>query len=151
MQASLTLMSQPEGAFITEKGTGKSYGIAPVTVYYDSSMLLQHTDTDGCFLVNGFEARWVSGTTASLELIRLCGSNYGKFEIQFNRDTTQPYFEKDMHFAIQIQALRAQQKQADAAKKAADAAFISALKKSRPPKVNCTATQIGNTIDIDCR
>jgi hypothetical protein len=42
--------------------------------------------------------------------------------------------------------LRAQQQQAKAAKKSADAAFFSALQSLQPKSVNCTSTQIGNIV-----
>jgi hypothetical protein len=150
-QASLTVRSQPEGAFITEKGSGKSYGIAPVTVFYDGATLLRHKGADGCYLVKGFEARWVSGTKASLELIRLCGSSVGDYNISFSRDPAQPGLDKDLQFALQLQALRAQQQQAKAAQDAATAALFSAWANTERPNVNCTSTQIGNTVQTNCR
>ena len=39
--AYLTVLSQPEGAFITHPGTGVSFGTTPTTVYYESAGL-QH-------------------------------------------------------------------------------------------------------------
>ena len=38
-QASLTVFSQPEGAYLTEKGTGKVYGVAPTRIVYNSKEL----------------------------------------------------------------------------------------------------------------
>ncbi|MEK6212333.1 MAG: hypothetical protein AABM64_18575 [Pseudomonadota bacterium] len=150
-QASLTVMSQPEGAFITEKGSGTSYGTAPVTVFYDGATLLRHKNADGCYLVKGFEARWVSGTTASLDFVRLCASNVGDYNISFSRDPAQPSLDKDLQFALQLQALRAQQQQAKAAQDAASAALFSAWANTQRPNVNCTSTQIGNTVQTNCR
>jgi len=60
-RATLTVFSQPEGAYLTEKGTGKVYGVAPVAVVYDANALASYKRADGCYLVKGFEARWVSG------------------------------------------------------------------------------------------
>jgi len=64
-QASLTVFSQPEGAYLTEKGTGKAYGVAPARVVYDSKAIANFKGADGCYRVKGFDARWVSGATAS--------------------------------------------------------------------------------------
>ena len=150
-QASLTVMSQPIGAFITEKGTGKAWGTTPITVVYDSEALLRYKGSDGCYHVHGFEARWVSGTVASLETVRFCGSNAGKYEIQFNRDSAQPGLDKDLQFSVQLQILQAQQKQAKAAQDAATAALFSAWADIRRTQVNCTSIQIGNTIQTYCR
>ena len=150
-QASLTVTSQPEGAFITEKGTGNSYGIAPVIVVYDSAVLVHHKAPDGCYLVKGFDARWVSGAAASLELVRLCGSNVGSYKISFSRDPTLPGLDRDLQFALQVQALHAQQQQAKAAQAAAAAALFSAWATTQRPNVNCTSTQIGNTVQTNCR
>ena len=149
-QASLTVFSQPEGAYLTEKGTGKVYGIAPATVVYDPAALAKYKGPDGCFRVKGFEARWVSGATASLELVRLCGSSTGSFNITFSRDPKFPELRRDLEFALRIQQTRAQQQQARAAQDAADAAFYRAL--FAPPRkpVNCTSTQIGNTVQTNC-
>lgn len=150
-QAVLTVRSQPEGAFITEEGTGRAYGMAPVNVAYDAGALSQHRAPDGCFLVKGFEARWVSGTSSSLEQIRLCGSKIGAYSILFSRGSRQPGLEKDLQFAIQLQALRAQQQQAQAAQDAAAAALYSSW--ATPPSQNvlCISNQVGNTVITNCR
>ncbi len=149
-QATLTLQSQPVGAYLIEKDTGKQHGIAPVTVYYDASSLAKHKGTDGCFRVKGFEARWVSGTTAALEFVRLCGSSTGNYEITFSRDPKAPDFDKDLQFALQLQATRAQQQQATAAQDAAAAAMYRSLVPPPRRAVNCTSTQIGNTVRTNC-
>lgn len=44
----LTIQTQPEGAYVTEVGTGKALGIAPVQVSYDSQQLLRYKDANGC-------------------------------------------------------------------------------------------------------
>lgn len=153
-QAHLTVMSQPEGAFITEKGTGRSYGTAPVTLFYERAVLLNNKAPDGCYLVKGFDARWVSGASASLEVVRLCGSDVGNYNISFNRDSAQAGLDRDLQFALQLQTLRVQQQQAKAAQDAATAALFSAwanTQKTQQTNVNCTSTQIGNTIQTNCR
>ncbi|MFC1591582.1 hypothetical protein ACFL43_03560 [Thermodesulfobacteriota bacterium] len=150
-RAALTVMSQPEGAFITEKETGNSYGTTPVVIFYDSASLPDSKDSDGCYLVKGFDARWVSGTSASLDTIRLCGKKTGDYTITFNRDPEQPDLEKDLQFALQVQALRAQQKQAQAARDAAKAEMFSAWANMQRRSVNCTSVQIGNVVRTHCR
>ncbi|MEX0960250.1 MAG: hypothetical protein WDZ63_13280 [Burkholderiales bacterium] len=148
-QAFLTISSQPEGAFITERDTGNSYGTAPVTVFYDSATLQKSVGPDGCYLVKGFEARWVSGVVAALDNIRLCGSATGRYTISYNRDPQQAGLDRDLQFALQLQAVRAQQQQAAASEAAAAAALFSAWSISQP--IRCMSTQIGNTVQTSCR
>jgi len=149
-QASLTVFSQPEGAYLTEKGTGKVYGVAPATFVYDPAALANSKGADGCFRVKGFEARWVSGATAALELITLCGASTGAFNITFSRDPNFPDLEKDLQFALQIQQTHAQQQQARAAQDAANAALYRNLMVPQRRPVNCTSTQIGKTVQTNC-
>jgi hypothetical protein len=150
-QASLTLFSQPEGAYLTEKSSGKAYGIAPAKVHYDGAALLKHKGADGCFLVRGFEARWISGATATLDTIRLCGSHIGDYNITFSRNPSQPGFEQDLQFALKLQALRAQQQQAQAAEDAASAALYQAFSSQQQNRISCTTNQIGGTVFTNCR
>jgi hypothetical protein len=148
-QAYLTISSQPEGAFITERETGNSYGTAPVTVFYEAATLKQNRTADGCYLVQGLEARWVSGVVAALDMIRLCGAATGNYTISYHRDPQQPGLDRDLQFALQLQAVRAQQQQAQASQEAAVAALFSAWSNAQP--VRCTSTQIGNTVQTNCR
>lgn len=149
-QASLTVFSQPEGAYLTEKGTGKVYGVAPVTVVYDSKALSNFKGADGCYRVKGFEARWVSGATASLDLITLCGTSTGEYNITFSRASTYPDLDRDLQFALQLQSIRAQQQQASAAQDAAAAAVYRALNPPQRKPLNCTSTQLGYTVQTNC-
>jgi hypothetical protein len=149
-QASLTVFSQPEGAYLTEKGSGKVYGVAPATIAYNAAALANFKGADGCYRVKGLEARWVSGATAELELIRLCGASNGSYNITFSRDPKFPDLERDLQFALQIQSTRAQQQQARAAQDAADAALYRNLAIPQRKPVNCTSTQIGNTVQTNC-
>jgi len=154
-RATLTVYSQPEGAFLTEVGGGVS-GVAPLIVLYDPSTLLQNRDADGCFRVRGFEARWVSGVATTLAQTKFCGSERGAYQITFTRDASQAGLEKDMQFALQIQAVRAQQQQAQAAQDAADAAESAAIAQmfstwSTPKPIKCESTQAGSTVRTTCR
>ena len=149
-RASLAVRSQPEGAFITEQGTGKSYGTAPVIISYDAASLAPYKGGDGCYRVKGFVARWVSGATSALSIIRLCGSSSGRYQIVFQRNPDLPGLDKDLRFAVRIQALRAQQQQAQAARDSAAAALFFAASGPQSKQVNCTSTQFGDTVRTNC-
>lgn len=148
-QATLTIQSQPDGAYVSEAGTGRPWGIAPVLVYYDRGNLTRFRGKDGCYVVKGFEARWVSGIVAKLNAVRLCGSPTGNYVITAARDPSQPGLDKDMQFALQVQATRAQQQQASAA---SDAALISAWSTLQQSSrlIQCSAVQIGSTVQTQC-
>jgi hypothetical protein len=149
-QATLTINSTPEGAYITEVGKGgKAYGVTPVTVYYDRSNLKYTKNYEGCYSVRGFEAHWVSGATATLVRTHLCGSDTGDYTLTFTRDPSAPGFAQDMQFAVQLQQLRAQQRQAQAAEEAADAALFQAASPQRNTYM-CTAMQTGNLVTANC-
>jgi hypothetical protein len=148
--ATLTVNTQPEGAFITETQSGASIGIAPVTISYVATEVAQHPTADGCYLVNGLEARWVSGVTASLETIKLCGLPVADFTISMNRDPKAPGLDKDMQFAVQVQSSRAKQRQAQASEAAAVAAILGATNTSNTT-LSCTSRQIGDTVQTECK
>jgi hypothetical protein len=120
-QASLTVSSQPDGAYITEIGTGAQFGMAPVSIVYNPSALEQNKTPEGCYLVKGVEARWISGAVSSIDPIILCGSPVGRYNIDVKRDGSYPCFEKDLQFVVQVQSLRAQQRLAEATEDAAAA------------------------------
>jgi hypothetical protein len=149
-QATLTIHTQPEGAFLIEKQTGTSYGIAPKTVIYHAALLHKIKTDDGCFMVYGFEARWVSGVTASLDQIRICGSVVGDYTITFRRDPDAPGLQEDMQFALQVQSILAQQQQAAAAQTAAIAALLGSFDASNN-SLRCTSRQVGDTVQTDCK
>jgi len=149
-QASLTVLSQPEGAYITEVETGKSFGMAPIVVVYAPAALSQHKNPEGCYMVKGFEARWVSGAVSTIKPIKLCGSSVGRYNISLNRDPSHPGLEKDLQFVLQLQTMRAQQQQAQAAKNAAAAALWSAWSASQQNNINCITTPVGNSVYTNC-
>lgn len=153
--STLTVSSQPSGAYITETGTGKAYGVAPVVVNYDAKALSAHKDASGCYLVKGFNARWVSGATTSSEpTIRLCGSNTGAYTYQLSRDTYTEGLDKDLDFAMRQSAVRAQQAQAQAAQDAAAIQAWSAIQAAQPKPVtpiSCNSYAIGNSVQTNCR
>lgn len=147
-QARLAVHSQPAGAYISEKGSGTVYGVAPTVVVYDANALANHKRADGCYYVRGLEAKWVSGATASLESIKLCGEANGVYNITFSRSPDYPDLERDLQFALSLKSADAQQRQARAAQEAANAATYQATKPRKA--VNCTSSQIGNTVQTNC-
>ncbi|MBI5460642.1 MAG: hypothetical protein HY941_00465 [Gammaproteobacteria bacterium] len=164
--AQLTITSQPEGAYITEVGTGNVFGIAPVVVEYKDALRMQHKNGDGCFIAKGFEARWVSGATTTIDPIKLCyqNSSNNNYALSINRNASDPGLEKDMQFVVQIQTLRAQQEAANAASNAATAAALLTLWAASQPtvsqpttnqpkinkNVNCTTSLNGNIANTNC-
>jgi hypothetical protein len=71
-QTTLSVYSQPEGAYMTEVSTGRVFGMAPIHVVYNKDGLEKNKDASGCYLVKGFDARWISGATTSIKPIQLC-------------------------------------------------------------------------------
>jgi hypothetical protein len=147
-QSELTIYSQPEGAYISEIGTGVAFGIAPTVGYYDASALSGNVNAKGCYVVRGIEARWASGAFASLDPIELCGSAVGYYNITINRPVSHPDLEKDLRMALQIQAARSQQQQASAAEAAAAAAILGTFQQNQ---INCTSQNIGGIVSTNCR
>lgn len=147
--ATLNVTSQPEGAYITGARSNQAFGLAPAILTFEANQLQQYKDSSGCYLVQGVTARWVSGATASLDPIKLCSTATADYFITLSRDPSIPGFEKDLQFSLQLQTLRAQQQQAQAAENAAAAALFSAWQSTQP--VNCTSTAIGNQVQTNCR
>ncbi len=152
-QSTLQIYSQPIGAYITEVGTSTTLGISPTAAYYNASDLHQNKQPDGCYLVKGYTARWVSGATSTMNPIRICGSSTGTYNITLNRDSEYPDLEKDLNFALQVQNMLAQQRQAQAAQDAAFAQLWSAYSISQGVNktTNCTTTAIGDSLNTSCR
>lgn len=152
-QSTLQIYSQPVGAYITEVGTSTTLGIAPTAAYYNASALNQTRQPDGCYLVKGFTAKWVSGATSTMSPIRLCGSNTDTYNITINRGSDHPDLEKDLTFALQVQNMLAQQQQAQAAQNAAFAQMWSAFSTSQGTNstTNCSSYMIGDTLRTNCR
>lgn len=152
--ATLSVYSQPLGGYVTELGTGTVLGIAPVNSFYEETVLKDFKDSQGCYLVKGFEARWVSGArAATVDLVRLCGSPTGSYNITLSRDPSLPDLEKDLQFAMQVQALLVQRQQAAAAQDASAAALIQAFTAANQADdpVHCTTHSFGNNVETTCR
>ena len=159
--ATLAVYSQPPGAYLTEVGTGRVLGLAPAASYYEGQVLQQYKDGQGCYIVKGVEARWVSGARAMTDPVRLCGSATGSYNITLNRDASSPDLEKDLQFALQLQAIQAQH---DAVRQQAAMQLLLNNMQARPvqpyqlpmppqprPSVNTNCFQIGNTWNCTTR
>lgn len=146
--STLTLKSQPEGAYITELKSGKAHGIGPIAINLSPDALKKDMGTDGCSHYSGYQARWVSGATKVVPQIILCGGPaFGDYTITLVRDPAAPGLDKDLQFVLQLQTVRAKQQQAQAASDAADAATWPS--KSSP--VSCSSYKLGSTVQTDCR
>lgn len=141
-RATLTVYTVPAGGYVSEMG-GRSYGTAPVSVFYEPVLLRQFVDGAGCFRVKGMESRWVSGATSRMEPIKLCGKETGAFQITLSRSPDAPGLDQDLQFELQLSNAAAQQQvqrqAAQAASTAATAAATAALIQSMTIRPNQTA------------
>ena len=127
-QATLTVNTWPEGAVITELGTGRFVGESPAVSYYNINSK-SPKNSAGCYLVKGFKAQWQSGAVGSTqETITLCGSRVGDYNISIPRPPVGG-LDRDQNYAVQKQMLRAQQQQA---KSAQDAALLQMYMATKP-------------------
>ena len=153
--STLWVYSQPPGAYITELETDRVVGIAPAVSSYLGSQLKQFRNAEGCFLVKGYEARWVSDArTTSEHPLRLCSGATDTYTITLSRDSAHPDLEKDLQFALQVQTILVQQQQARAAQDAATAALIGAFTAAQQAAtpVRCTSYPVGdNTVQTTCK
>jgi hypothetical protein len=164
-QSTLTVSSQPSGAQITEIGTGTTFGVAPVVLRYDEKELSKRKDASGCYIVNGLRANWVSGATTSSETrIRLCGSRTGDYTYHLSRDMSAEGLDKDLDFAMRQSAVSAQQAQAQAASRQADAQLFNLSQQlllqsqprvlappiAPPSQMNCVSRKQGNQVITNC-
>jgi hypothetical protein len=113
----LVVKSEPDGAYISQIGTGNSLGVAPVTRAFDKAELVQKDKRDkekrNCFRVPGFNARWISGATASsAPYIRLCDPVGKSFTVTLRRNANDPGLEKDVEFSLQDKDVQIKQQQA---------------------------------------
>lgn len=127
-QATLTVNTWPEGAVITEIGSGRFSGESPAVSYYNLNSK-SPKNSAGCYLVRGFKAQWQSGAVASTsETITLCGPSTGDYNISIQRPQVGG-LDRDQNYAVQKQMLRAQQQQA---KSAQDAALLQMYMATKP-------------------
>lgn len=104
----ITVTSEPEGARITDPSGTVNYGIAPVSVEYDTSELEGQQG-----MVPGFKATWVSGATAETENpFIITDLKYGA-NVLLKRPANAPGLEKDLEFALKRAQQRAKQAEAE--------------------------------------
>ena len=147
----LTVTSEPDGAYITSGGPVS--GIVPVVAFWEMQSLEKSSrDEKGCFQLKGFTARWASGAVTEVPVVRVCGEADGDYNFVMSRDMNHPNLEKDLQFALQVQAVRAQNAQAEASQAAAFAAMWSAAKVGQTPQkpVHCSTYNSGSTIQTNC-
>jgi len=150
--ATLVVYSQPEGAQITEIETKTMFGFSPAFIAYSKESLNMNKDINGCFIIKGLEARWVSGAISSVNPIKLCGSNTNQYNITLIRDMELPNIEKDLNFALKVQSIRAQQAQAKAASDAAVySAFSSIIANCQNNTIHCSTNTVGTQTFTNCR
>ena len=122
-QGSLTVLSQPEGAYITVGGN--AFGTAPVgKKLIDNGKWVK--DSSGCYSVPEIKARWASGAEA-VERTRLCGGLRNHYEIVLQRPANAPGLNQDLAIANQQASARAQQQQAQAQRDMAAIQMINAM------------------------
>lgn len=146
----LTVTSSPDGAYINSGNPAVS-GIVPVTAFYAKQSL--KPDEKGCFQLQGFTARWASGAVTEVPVLQHCAEPDGSYTFNMVRNPNAPDFDKDLQFALQVQAVRAQSAQAQASQAAALAAMWSASSVSQKAytPVQCSSYTIGSTIQTTCR
>ena len=148
----LTVTSEPDGAYITSGGPVS--GIVPVVAFWEMHSLKKSSrDANGCFQLKGFTATWASGAVTEVPVVRVCGEADGDYNFVMSRDMNHPNLEKDLQFALQVQAVRAQKAQAEASQAAAFAAMWSASKVGQPTQrpVQCSTYNSGSTIQTNCQ
>ncbi len=104
-QIPLIFVSIPEGATISEISTGNALGIAPTrkSLEIDSQSSL---DSEGCYILGGVAARWVSGATVQTEELKLCDGESGPYAVRLVRPTEHPDLERDLEEAAAVKTAR---------------------------------------------
>lgn len=149
----LTVVSQPPGAYITEKGTGTG-GVSPIVLRYPVAGLPK--DKNGCSVVKGFDAKWVSGAVASTNSTLLFCAAGNKFHYVLNRNPDAPGLDRDLQHA---QALtQRQDARENTAIEAAAAGFAGAMgawnasAQQRQPAapVRCVSKKVFERVETVC-
>jgi len=144
-QGGITILSQPEGAYITIGGQG--IGTAPIyrTILNNGTWV---KDASGCYIVPEVRAQWASGAV-DLQRSRLCNGLRAQYTVMLNRPASAPGLNQDLAIANQQAASRAQQQQAEAQRDMATIQLINGMqqqqymqqqqwKANQPAYTNCT-------------
>lgn len=99
----LVFVTHPEGATITEMGTGITIGTAPTNKLFDLDSI-GSVDEEGCYTLNGVEAQWVSGAKEQITGLQLCGKHRRGYIVTLVRPSSYPDLEKDIEVANDLQA-----------------------------------------------
>jgi len=150
-QGSITILSQPEGAYITIGGQG--VGTAPVqrTILNNGAWV---KDASGCYLIPEVKAQWASGAT-DVQRNRLCNGLRAQYTVLLNRPANAPGLNQDLAIANQQAASRAQQRQANAQSDMAAIQMINTMQQqqymqqqqiraNQPAYTNCSRS--GNSV-----
>ncbi len=103
----LTFVSQPEGAMITEISAGNKIGTAPTEKSYDAASM-SSVDSEGCYKLNGVEARWVSGAVERMPELKLCDGIKVSYRVTLVRPLSYPDLEKDLAVEKQLKKIEIQ-------------------------------------------
>lgn len=101
----VTVLSEPEGAMISDASGSKLYGYAPVQIEYDTDTLRNQGN-----IIPGYVATWPSGAKAETEDPFYIPSLRDGCTVKLTRPDDAPGLEKDLSHALQ----RAQQRAREA-------------------------------------
>ena len=130
IETSVTFYSEPAGAYIV-KLDNSPQGVAPITLLFNSRELM--IGENGCFYIPSVTARWVSGASSSIGQLKLCGSPSTNWTYIFKRNLSAPELEKDLQFALQVEALNRRVLSTEAKSSAASAAWYDAIQNQPNP------------------
>lgn len=117
----VTFDSNPQGATIICNGT--NFGYSPETIYYD-----EEVKKNSSLNLGSCSANWMSGATKQYGIIDL--NQFPNGVIQTLQRPNVDGYEKDTQFALQVEIMYAQKRQAAAAESAANAAAINSFNQS---------------------
>ena len=104
----VTVVTEPEGAMISDLSGSQLYGYSPVQIEYDTDLLRNQGG-----LVPGYRATWQSGATAQTESpFYISDLQYGA-TVKLVRPEGAPGLEKDLDFALKRAQERAKQAEAE--------------------------------------
>jgi hypothetical protein len=154
----VTVISEPDGAYITSEDDGPygESGIVPVVAFWGEELLESPSNRDkrGCLRLTGFTATWVSGAVTKVPVVQHCEkSTNGDYHFVMKRDMNFPGLEKDLQFALSVQAQSAQTAQVQAAEAMALSSMWSAARVGQPTQrpINCSSYASGSTIQTNCQ
>lgn len=163
---SLTVSSQPAGAYITPIGEPNGSLATLTRTWQLSEMSRYKKDASGCHLVPGYAAKWGSGaSTVSPNYLTICGGA-GGYTYVLSRDASHPGLHLDLDFALKVEGQQRQQQAAQDARDQARAdaiidglagamnAYSAGRQQAQPVRIapiTCTSRRsISGTVTTDC-